>query len=237
MGGEPANINEFPWQIGLSSSADSAGIFCGGMLISSDTVLTAAHCLSSQLPFVVIREHDTTAEDGQIFIQSSSVTRHPDYNAFDVDYDYGIVKLSTPVEFSNEVYPICLPEGNDQYNNRDAVITGWGTTNSGGQSADILQKATLTTLSNVDCMASGISANEITARMICAASIGIDTCQGDSGGPLQILKSGFSYFEVVGLTSWGFGCAVPNFPGVYSRVTEALDWINSQTSGTSCPTP
>jgi len=61
--------------------------------------------------------------------------------------------------------------------------------------------------------------------MLCAASPGKDACQGDSGGPLYDAKKNV----LIGIVSWGIGCANPNYPGVYARISEAIDWIERYT--------
>merc|ERR1711955_91325 len=82
-----------------------------------------------------------------------------------------------------------------------------------------------------------ISSSEITDNMICAADAGKDSCQGDSGGPLVAQEN--DKYTLIGGVSWGYGCAMPQYPGVYARVTEKMDWILANTSGTqlsSCGT-
>ena len=180
---------------------------------------------------------------GEQSILASQTLKHPKYNAETSDFDFGIIKLSEPVAFSSTVYPICLPEKGyqsaDQYVDRDALVTGWGRLQFGGQVASILQKVTVKTLSNIACQNTEYGADKttITQRMICATNPGKDSCQGDSGGPLSVLINGANYFELVGLVSFGEGCAKPGYPGVYARVTGALSWIKQQVSGNTCPKP
>ncbi|KAI9559336.1 hypothetical protein GHT06_016125 [Daphnia sinensis] len=106
------------------------------------------------------------------------------------------------------------------YANSPAIITGWGTTSSGGSISSVLLKASVTVLDNTVCT-SQYGPYFIGADMLCAAAPGTDTCQGDSGGPLFV--SGVQ----VGITSWGNGCADPNYAGVYTRVTTYVSWIKT----------
>merc|ERR1719330_2343302 len=137
---------------------------------------------------------------------------------------------------------VCLPtEGNDVQGGESCQITGWGTLSSGGSRPRILQEAQVTALSNQDCQNTAYAASEITPDMLCAqgrnAAGGItDACQGDSGGPLVCNTGG--QWAVYGATSWGYGCAGANYPGVWSRVHTALDWIDSVMNGEApAPTP
>ena len=91
-------------------------------------------------------------------------------------------------------------------------------------------------MSNGQCMTNtAYGRGDITAQMICAADSNKDSCQGDSGGPM-VTNEG-NHFSIIGVVSWGYGCAQANAPGVYARVTNQLGWIQSKISGTTCPKP
>merc|ERR1712110_93906 len=110
-----------------------------------------------------------------------------------------------------------------------AIISGWGTLESGGKQPDRLQEANVTIISRDDCnYGSGKYNGKILESMICAGIPNVggkDACQGDSGGPMVSLINGS--FELVGATSWGIGCADGQFPGVYADVYFVLDWVKS----------
>merc|ERR1719277_2644853 len=202
VGGTNAAKGELPWQVGLVSN-NGRTPFCGGTLLSSDTVLTAAHCKTSVSNFqVVVGEHDVTRSDGEQRIRPSAWIQHENYNSRTTNYDFAIVKLASPVAFSDRVNPICLPSSTKNYDSVLATASGWG---------------------------------DITAQMICAADSNKDSCQGDSGGPM-VTNEG-NHFSIIGVVSWGYGCAQANAPGVYARVTNQLGWIQSKISGTTCPKP
>ena len=156
----------------------------------------------------------------RIFSNASSLLlsrwiNHPSYNAKSYDNDFAIIKLASPVSFSDRVSPICLPSASTNYDNKVATVTGWGTLSSGGSQPNILQKVLLTfssyillsslidqvdvnTMTNAKCSASdtAYSPSDITANMICARDTGKDSCQGDSGGPM-VTNEG-SYYSIIG---------------------------------------
>ena len=157
---------------------------------------------------------------------------HASYDDVTTNYDYGWVRLSEPIDFTEHphVRPACPPcRPPSELVGAQGIITGWGTTISGGgtgQQPTELLEASQTVLSHGACT-SGIGGltltyrpDEITDQMFCAAGGGKDSCQGDSGGPF-VTKCNegivdFDVYYLTGITSWGYGCAV--YPGVYADV-------------------
>lgn len=208
-------------------------------MLSSVTILTAAHCETGVNNFrVVLGEHDTTRSDGEQFIEPSQWISHPSYNSRTQNNDFAIVRLSKPVDFSPSVVPACLPSSSKNYDAVTATVTGWGTLYSGGSLPNTLRKVDVKTLSNSECrgFSTLYTSGDITENMICAAAPGKDSCQGDSGGPLVTKEAG-GFYSLIGVVSWGYGCAQSNAPGVYARVTQELDWINQNIGGLTCPKP
>jgi len=237
VGGQTTEENEYPWQVGLISSSRDKTPFCGGSLISDTEILTAAHCTQSGVSWVVLGEHSLSDDsDGQQRVRVCSVTDHPQYNAATTDYDFSILTLCDPVTFATDVAPVCLPStSNYADDNVNAVVSGWGTLQSGGSQPNLLQDDTVQTMTNAQCRATGYSSSQITNQMICASNPGKDSCQGDSGGPLVTPDATTGAYTLIGVVSWGAGCAQNNYPGVYSRVEAQLSWIEQNTKGTTCP--
>merc|ERR1712130_682893 len=235
VGGVQTEENEYPWQVGLISSSGSRSPFCGGTLISSKEVLTAAHCTESGgANYVLVGEHNLNANDGERAVRVCSVLEHNSYNSGTVDYDFAVLRLCEDVTFQTDILPACLPTSSStSYENIDAVVSGWGTMSSGGSSSSILREVTVRTMSNSACTSgTAYSSGDITSRMLCASNPGKDSCQGDSGGPL-VTQTG-SFYTLIGVVSWGQGCAQSNAPGVYARVTSQLSWVTSRITGTPC---
>jgi len=201
-------------------------------------VLTARHCTDgATAAYVVLGEHDLRRADGEKKVRVCGVTNHPSYNSSTVDYDFAILTLCDPVTFTEDISPACLPASSStDYDSRQAVVSGWGTLSTGGSTPTVLHEVTINTMSNSQCTGSSTdySSSDITARMLCASASGKDACQGDSGGPLVTQEAG-GYYTVIGVVSWGFGCADARAPGVYARVTNQLGWINSNVKGSTCP--
>ncbi|XP_066986715.1 trypsin alpha-3-like [Macrobrachium rosenbergii] len=134
-----------------------------------------------------------------------------------------LIKLPSTITFpaDNKIAPVCLPDPGNAYANMNATVTGWGTTASGGNQTQQLYEVVVPTMTNTKCQQSYGTAS-ITANMICAGldAGGKDSCQGDSGGPLVTEGNAAQTFMVqIGVVSWGNGCALPNFPGVYARTS------------------
>lgn len=147
----------------------------------------------------------------------------PIFDPNSLQNDVGYLVLTTPVTLDPAIRTIAIAGSNE-----DAVwsldelvgISGWGSMFSGGNTVDTLRAASLPIVSDSACGAPGVYGSSFdSATMVCAGYLsgGIDTCQGDSGGPLEAPLEDGAY-RLVGITSWGFGCAQPNAPGVYSRI-------------------
>lgn len=236
VGGQNAQKNEYPWQVGLAFKGSSRP-FCGGSLVSSKTVLTAAHCRTDVSNFdVVVGDHDVGRSDGEQRISAQSWISHPNYDSNRVNNDFALIHLSRDVTFSNSIAPVCLPKSSSSnFDNKVAIVTGWGTLYQNGPQPRILNEVNVNVITNRACTASdtAYTASDISGNMLCAEGPGKDSCQGDSGGPLVTLED--TAYSLVGVVSWGFGCAQADAPGVYARVTSQLNWITSNMRGDTCP--
>jgi len=240
VNGEETEVNEFPWQVGLVDADWGYSPWCGGTLISDQWVLTAAHCTDGMAASgleVLVAEHDysTESETQSLRIKVSEIINHLDYDSMTTDSDFALVKLEYAIDFEAypHIRPACLPQSDENdYDGYSAIVSGWGTTSSGGQLSNYLQFVDVNVLSNAVCTDSyGYSSREITEQMMCAnvEGGGKDSCQGDSGGPLVTPNP--DLYEVIGVVSWGYGCAEADYPGVYARVSKQLEWIESNTEG------
>jgi len=249
VGGEETEVSEYPWQVGMVSTGYNR-VWCGGSVISDQWILTAAHCVTGDSPSdieVLLGEHDykDNSETNAIRAKITEIISHPNYNGNTYDMDFALLKLKKKIDFSanSHIRPICLPDNvNELYTNAEAIVTGWGTTSSGGSLSSTLQEVMVKVTSNSDCDKDYGGSGMITSNMICAKRSGKDSCQGDSGGPLVSSNGGDGVtagqnYEQVGVVSWGYGCAHPSYPGVYARTTTQLDWIKSKTgsSWSTCP--
>ena len=209
----------------VSLQTNSGYHFCGGALVREDYVITAAHCVQGDSPSQVkvkIGLHNVNGTQGSITRSVSQIIIHPSYSSWSLNNDYAILRLSQPV---TNFEPIQLVT--DTSHDEEPVMAttmGWGATQSGGWGSNILLEVDVP----IDDSCGNYSNSDITNNMVCAGfnTGGYDSCQGDSGGPLIMTNSDGEY-ELIGIVSWGYGCAEPGYPGVYAKVHSRLDWFFS----------
>ncbi|XP_060921829.1 polyserase-2-like isoform X2 [Labrus mixtus] len=230
VGGQVAPQGSWPWQVSLHRSGFH---FCGGSLINNQWVMSAAHCFqrtaASSLLVYLGRQSQEGTNSNEVSRTVMEIIVHPDYNASTSDNDIALLKLSSTVTFTNFIMPVCLAApGSTFFSGIDAWVTGWGNIGSGVPlpSPQNLMEVEVPIVGNRRCSCN-YGVGRITDNMICAGleAGGRDSCQGDSGGPLVSKQNAVWILE--GVVSFGAGCALPNFPGVYTRVSEYQSWINS----------
>ncbi|XP_064480507.1 plasma kallikrein-like isoform X1 [Ornithodoros turicata] len=242
IGGTDALPHEFPWQVSLSFRLPPVDIHaCGASVVNENWIITAAHCCANPLHIGYValfgKQNVAHFEETQEARYFDKVVIHEKYvlieNGAAAEYDYCLVRLSEPVNFTEYIGPVCLPEPEEDYTSVTCTTSGWGLTENHGTTADILQKVDLPILSNDECaLAYATHQLNITDDMICAGykEGGKGTCSGDSGGPIVCEREDGSWVQV-GITSWGGDksglCALPNEPSVFARVNYVLDWIHS----------
>ncbi|XP_023209480.1 proclotting enzyme-like isoform X2 [Centruroides sculpturatus] len=226
VGGIISDPKDWRWMAALMKKKKP---YCGGALVSESFVLTAAHCLEGY------KESDVEVRLGEFDFRSDddglpedyavvSIVRHTQFDPFTYRNDIALLKLDRSAITNEYTHPICLPNPNLDYTGLVGIVAGWGTMTYGGVASDVLRQVSLPIWNNSEC--DGKYSQAITRHYLCA---GVrqgkeDSCQGDSGGPLMV-EARNNRWMVVGIVSWGVRCADPGFPGVYTRVTEYLEWI------------
>jgi len=243
VGGEAAP-SPIPWQVSLQSNGFA---FCGATILDASTVLCAAHCTPSTSHSIRVGSI-TKSSGGQVRNVAQVIYNNNEgyqYNSGTLENDFVIIKLDSPLTLNNDVQPACLPSSSTYLGvsstEEQCFTSGWGTLSSGGSSPNTLQYVRVPAITNEAC--NDDYGGSITDSMICAGYPGVgekDACQGDSGGPFVCNDGGKAV--IAGVVSWGNGCALADFPGVYARTTHVLDWIKEQmgsngTGPTTAPPP
>jgi len=226
VGGVAATIAEVPYIVAILRNG---GQICGGSLIAANIVLTAAHCIApSVIPLVSnlnIRSGSATHNSGGSRIASSSRIIHAQYRdncpTCAPDYDIAVIFLASTAHVS----PTATIRLTDTVvaAGTTAMVSGWGTTCETCAGVVSLRRVNVPIVTPASCAA--VYGSIITTRTVCAgtATGGIDSCQGDSGGPLIVSQG------LLGIVSFGSGCARPGVPGVYASVPGFRAWIRTNT--------
>nr|XP_014088933.2 uncharacterized protein LOC106616669 [Bactrocera oleae] len=244
VGGVEAPNGQWPWMAAIFLHGPKRTEFwCGGSLIGTKYILTAAHCTrdSRQKPFAArqftVRLGDidlsTDAEpSAPVTFTVKEVRAHERFSRIGFYNDIAILVLDKPVRKSKYVIPVCLPRAGrappkERLPGRRATVVGWGTTYYGGKESTTQRQAELPIWRNEDCDRSYFQ--PINENFVCAgySDGGVDACQGDSGGPLMMRFE--SRWVQLGVVSFGNKCGEPGYPGVYTRVSQYLDWIRDHT--------
>lgn len=233
VGGSDAE-SMLPWQVSVRQTESGDGHFCGGTILDSTTILSAAHCFTSgqDMSGYYIMAGSTSRSSGGQTIEIANGVWNTDmvYDSTTMNNDIVILKLSSALTLGDDVQAACLPESTYDPVGESCFVSGWGTLESGGETLPAtLQWVDVPILTNDKCMES--YGTSITDQMICAGydEGGKDSCQGDSGGPLVCSNDGSAV--ITGVVSFGAGCADAGYPGVYARVTQFLEWINANMGG------
>ena len=195
--------------------------FCGANILNDRWIITAAHCTDGSSPGSVtsVTSRITRTGPGREY-DSAQIIVHEDYSSFSFANDISLIQTTDAMIIDDTARGVCAPSASNDYAGSQLTTSGWGTTSFGGPSSMELLYANVIGMSNSDCNSD--YPGQITDDMICCDSPFFrDACQGDSGGPLVFNNGGT--FELVGLVSWGNGCATN--PGVYARVSVFLQWI------------
>ncbi|KAK4809564.1 hypothetical protein QYF61_016996, partial [Mycteria americana] len=241
VGGTDVPPGRWPWQVSVYHGSQHR---CGGSVLAREWIVTAAHCVhrrlqaSAWLVFAGIITHGSIRQEAGVSVKK--IIYHPLYDDNSLDYDIALMKLQVPLNFSDAIRAVCLPPSHqDLFQGTQCWVSGWGYTRpdqdlvsflaspspSPAQVTETLKEALVPLIGTKRCNSSCMYAGELTARMLCAGYPRgkIDACQGDSGGPL-VCQDEFAW-RLVGIVSWGQGCAEPNHPGVYTNVAQLLPWI------------
>lgn len=218
MGGREAKQRDFPFIVAIMRYRTFS---CGGSIISTTWVLTAAHCARVHHRHIKIYSGSKTIYGNGITHDVRRIIVHKAYNDRTNENDIALISVIQPFQLSNYAKRIRLISDYDELRmGTAAVIAGWGT---GNKPKNVLHYATVPIVPRTAC--SRLLGIFIRRSWICAGYLrgGIDTCTGDSGGPLIVRG------RLTGVTSFGFGCAMPRAPGVYMRVSYYRWWIHRNT--------
>ncbi|XP_030554489.1 trypsin delta-like [Drosophila novamexicana] len=222
VNGYPIDIREAPWQVSIQKNGFH---FCGGSILSSKIILTAAHCLArKETRILSIRAGSKYWRNGGQVVKVAEIKIHNAYHARKHLHDIALMRLAKPIRLGYNAQAISLTSSVPREGAK-AFVTGWGLLKAKSRKRpSILQEVNLRIMTYKRCQRTnyGRYGYYISRQMICASLNSNDACQGDSGGPLVSRK------QLVGIVSWGKGCASRGFPGVYTNIAYYSRWLKSE---------
>ncbi|XP_075168764.1 trypsin-7-like [Haematobia irritans] len=252
VGGQVTSILNYPYIVSLQYQKSH---ICGGSILTSNIILTAAHCIDNpqDVNAFQVRVGSSYHNYGGQVLAVRQIIKHERYNLFDLDCDVALVVLRGNLTFSRLVMPVALPQPDEEIPDSQPLhISGWGLTSETGSVAPMLNHVAVNLMNHSICEQSYRYVATITKQMFCAGLTegGKDSCQGDSGGPLvsyagskvttpllSLLQEGQSTATLgwspsrpiqYGIVSFGVGCAQKGFPGVYTNVAAVRPWIDER---------
>ncbi|KAH8365820.1 hypothetical protein KR093_004832 [Drosophila rubida] len=220
---------QFPYQVYLEVRENCKfQPYCGGVIISNRTILTAAHCVPKSLILFGALDRSNELEKGQqrLIATSKFVVVHPEYDTEQLLNDIALIRLPTEIRFDEYIQPAKLPDLDQLYDNENAVTSGWGLTNREQPPPTQLLYLNVTVFAYDDCrpiVHKHYPGRFVPASWICLKPSQSTPCYGDSGGPLAI-RNDDGTNTLIGLTSFGMNCSL-NTPVMYTRVSSFLQWI------------
>ncbi|XP_007499808.2 probable threonine protease PRSS50 [Monodelphis domestica] len=243
IGGEDSVSQKWPWQVSIQESNNH---LCSGTIIAPQWVMTAAHCVKNDFSYDVYMGSTKLNESSKNSLRVSvkKVVIHPNFQEkrywswIGRENDIALLKLVKRLNYTKHIAPICIASSKFQVKPGSFCwLTGWGVTKvpTAGKEEPMspkLQEAEISIMSNDDCDTFYHEASQvptivriISIGMLCSDySRGRDFCIGDDGSPLACEVDN-TWFQA-GLVSWSLGCAQPETPGVYARISTYSNWVD-----------
>uniref|UniRef100_A0A6I8QLR8 Acrosin n=1 Tax=Xenopus tropicalis TaxID=8364 RepID=A0A6I8QLR8_XENTR len=238
VGGVNSQPGAWPWLVSIQAWRGSDyGHFCGGTILNNQWILTAAHCLIDyKTTFDTIRvvigarKLSKLGSETQIRKVKQLILHEKYLREGKHSYDIGLILLDEPIKFNDYTQRACLPSASlNVAQKTNCYVAGWGVLEEKA-AADILQEAGVFFINKELCNSKEWYNGKVYPYNLCAGHKEgkIDSCQGDSGGPLMCKRKTSNDYIVVGVTSWGIGCARKQRPGIYISTQYFNEWIESK---------
>lgn len=237
IGGKDVKIQDNPWQVAILASRVPSNIvaqFCGGSIIAQRWVVTAAHCVDGGTKPIQVQilVGTDSLETGGVRVVVRDIKVHEKWKTTPNANDFDIALIETDADLGNAGVITGNTATAELTVPSDVRVTGWGrTSKTSSAGAKKLQGIDIPYVLRATCNRPASYGGDITGNMICAGiqQGGVDSCQGDSGGPATAMVNNAR--RLVGIVSWGEGCAQRDKYGVYTNVAQFASWVAVNTNG------